>query len=67
MKRALLWTSGCAFAAAALTFLVGIYLPELTPISQREGAYMMAVAFVYTPTAFILGAVLGLVIWLRRS
>ena len=45
---------------------IGIALPEVIAISQREGAYMMAVAFVYTPAAFIAAAVVGLVVWNAR-
>jgi hypothetical protein len=66
MGRALLWIFGTALAAALATFGIGVALPDLVEISQREGAYAMAVAFVYTPAAFVLGAVAGLVIWLIR-
>jgi len=66
MGKALAWIFGTAIAAAVAAFGTGIALPEVIAISQREGAYMMAVAFVYTPAAFVAGAVLGLLIWLNR-
>ncbi|MCB2117315.1 MAG: hypothetical protein KDE00_13715 [Rhodobacteraceae bacterium] len=66
MLRALAWCLGMAFAAAIVAFGIGIALPEVIAISQREGAYMMAVAFVYTPAAFIAAAVVGLVVWNAR-
>jgi len=66
MARALTWTFGTALAAAVLTFGIGLLLPGIVPISQREGAYAMGIAFVWTPAAFILGAILGLVLWLIR-
>ncbi len=67
MGRCLLWVFGTAFVAAALTFVGGITLPEIVPISQFEGAYMMAVAFIYTPTGFVAGAVLGFMLWRSRT
>ncbi|MFZ1727156.1 MAG: hypothetical protein WBO29_10700 [Albidovulum sp.] len=66
MGRMLAWTFGCAFAAAALTLLAGITLPELTPISQSEGAYMMGVIFFFTPAAFVIGAVIGILVGRAR-
>lgn len=66
MVRALIWIFGTALVAAVLTFAIGLALPEFIAISQIEGAYAMAVAFVYTPAAFAVGAALGLILWLTR-
>lgn len=62
MGRMLGWSLGCALVFAAVTFAGGIVLPELTPISQSEGAYMMGVIFFFTPAAFVVGAIAGIVI-----
>lgn len=66
MGRALLWIFGTAFAAAALTLTIGLIVPELTTVNQREGAYAMGLIFIMTPAAFVAGAVAGLLVWLLR-
>lgn len=66
MFKALTWVIGTALAAAVATFAIGMALPEFVLISQHEGAYAMAVAFVYTPFAFLLGAIAGYAIWKAR-
>ncbi len=66
MARALIWIFGTALAAAIVTFAIGMFLPQIAPISQHEGAYAMGIAFVWTPAAFVLGAILGLVLWRTR-
>ncbi|MEZ5910845.1 MAG: hypothetical protein R3D84_00425 [Paracoccaceae bacterium] len=49
MFKALTWVIGTALAAAVATFAIGMALPEFVLISQHEGAYAMAVAFVLRP------------------
>lgn len=49
-----------------LTFAIGMTLPEIMPIAQREGGYAMAVAFFYTPAGAVLGAIAGLIRALRK-
>lgn len=49
-----------------LTFAIGMALPELMLIAQREGGYAMAVAFFYTPVGAVLGAIAGLITALRK-
>ncbi len=49
----------------ALALGIGLGLPSITPISQREGAYAMGVVFVWTPLGMVLGAICGL-IWAAR-
>jgi len=54
------------FSGGALAFLVGIALPEVTAISQAEGAYMMGIMFFWVPLAALVGAILGAVLGGRR-
>jgi hypothetical protein len=53
-------------AGGVLAFLVGVSLPEVTSISQAEGAYMMGVMFFWVPLAALAGAILGAVLGGRR-
>jgi hypothetical protein len=54
------------FAGGLLAFLVGIGLPEVIPISQAEGAYMMGVMFFWVPLAAVMGAILGSILGGKR-
>lgn len=66
VMRVALWGLAGLVAGAALVFAVGMALPMITPISQAEGAYAMAVAFVWTPIGAVMGAVGGVVVALVR-
>lgn len=61
LKRALIGVPVGLLGASALTFAIGIALPEVLPISQFEGAYAMQVAFFFTPIAGLIGAIAGLI------
>lgn len=65
--RTFWWMLGGAILGGGLTFLVGITLPMITPVSQREGGYAMGVIFFMTPAGTILGALAGLVVRLVRG
>lgn len=56
-----------AVAVGAATFFLGIAAPEVFNISQFEGAYMMAVAFVYTPTGALFGGIAGAIVMALRK
>jgi hypothetical protein len=51
----------------ALASAVGIALPEIIPISQAEGAYMMGVVFFWVPLAAVVGAIAGAVLGGRTT
>lgn len=53
-------------AGGALAFLVGLALPQVTSISQAEGAYMMGVMFFWVPLAALFGAILGAILGGKR-
>ena len=64
--RTFLWMLGGFVLGAGLAFGLGILLPQIITISQAEGAYMMGVAFFWTPLGAVLGAITGLVVRLTR-
>ncbi|MBA3909386.1 MAG: hypothetical protein C0524_05745 [Rhodobacter sp.] len=64
--RIVLWLIGGFVLGAALALGFGILLPYLTPVSLREGAYAMNVAFFMIPAGAVLGTVVGLIIGLTR-
>jgi hypothetical protein len=53
-------------AGGAVTMALGILAGDVFDISQREGAYAMAVAFVYTPIGAVVGGIIGAVLARRR-
>ena len=57
--RVLLWGLAGLVLGAVLAFGIGITLPEIFTISQREGAYAMGVLFFWTPAGAVLGAIAG--------
>lgn len=60
--RMILWAVAGAVLGAALVILVaGVIVPQLTTVSQAEGAYAMGVIFVMAPAGAILGALAGIV------
>ncbi len=60
--RMILWAVAGAVLGAALVILVaGVIVPQLTTVSQAEGAYAMGVIFVMAPAGAILGAIAGIV------
>ena len=65
--RTILWMLAGFILGGAVTFGIGAGLPEIVRISQAEGGYMMAVAFVFTPMGAVAGAIAGLVIRLMRA
>lgn len=60
--KALIRGLGGFLAGGLLTAVVGIALPEVVPISQTEGAYMMGVAFFWVPLGAVVGAVVGVLV-----
>ena len=61
-----LWMLGGFVVGAVMTFGLGVFLPGIIGISQAEGAYMMGVAFFWTPIGGALGAVTALIGRLTR-
>ena len=62
--KALIWGVGGFLAGGLTAAVVGIALPEVVPISQAEGAYMMGVAFFWIPLGAVVGGIVGVI--LRR-
>ena len=60
--RMILWAvAGAALGAALVILVAGVIVPQLTTVSQAEGAYAMGVIFVMAPAGAILGAIAGIV------
>ncbi len=60
--RVAIWAFGGFVLGAGLTFVIGMALPEVAPISQAEGAYAMGVAFFWTPLGAVIGAIAGAIL-----
>jgi hypothetical protein len=54
-----------AVAGGLATVFGGIAAGEVFRISQAEGAYMMQVAFVFTPLGILAGGILGAALLFR--
>lgn len=65
--RTFLWMAGGFVLGAAAALGLGLLLPMLTPISQREGAYAMGVVFFMMPAGAVVGALIGLAVRLIRG
>lgn len=58
---------GGAMLGGALALGIGMALPEVITVSQREGAYAMGVVFFWIPLGLVAGAIAGLVWAARRK
>lgn len=64
--RCVLWGMTGFVLGAVATFFGGLAAGEMIGISQAEGAFVMQVAFFWTPVGAIAGALIG-VFLARRS